>query len=246
MCIYKCKPVFGMALSLAITIMSIFLPIQYCFGAESIWDLGLNKETHEISRSDFKSWMAKKGFESFKFMFFKREPKYWRLAHCPGSGNICLEMEDLKTSSHILQKLKHPIPLSDNLYLVMEFMVEEWPEHTDLSKKDKEDAALRVFLTADVDGKKATLGLAVTRDHKSGQIMASEREPEKIKYLALPADTTHEKIWQRLSTPITASFKKAFGSYQKGEILVLGLKSDGNNTESDVKVWLKDLKIQKQ
>jgi hypothetical protein len=35
----------------------------------------------------------------------------------------------------MLQKLKNPIPLSDNLNLVMEFMVEAWPEHTDLANK---------------------------------------------------------------------------------------------------------------
>ena len=113
----------------------------------------------------------------------------------------------------------------------------------DRTKKDQEDAALRIFLTAELDGKTVHLGLAVTRDHEPGQIVSSQRKPKEIKYLALAVNTSEKKDWQRLSTPISASFQKAFGSFKEGEIIAIGLKSDGNNTASDVKVWLRELKI---
>ena len=58
--------VFSIALLFAITIMGIFLSSQSHAAAKRQWDLELDKETNEISKNDFKSWMAKKGFESFK------------------------------------------------------------------------------------------------------------------------------------------------------------------------------------
>ena len=82
-------------------------------------------------------------------------------------------MEDRKTSSHIIKKLNKPIPLSGHLNLFTEFMVEAWPKQTDLGKKDREDAALRIFLTAHLDGRNAHLGFAVTIDHEAGQIIPS-------------------------------------------------------------------------
>jgi hypothetical protein len=169
--------------------------------------------------------------------------KNWRIASCLNNKDFCLVMEDRKSSSHILKKLYNPITLSDNLNLVIEFMVERWPNQIDLAKKDQEDAALRIFLTADLDGKNVHIGFAVTKDHKPGQIMASQRKPKEIKYIALSVNTREEKVWQRLSTPIAVSFQKAFGSFNKAEIIAIGLKSDCNNTASDVKVWLRELKI---
>jgi hypothetical protein len=220
-----------------------FFPLQSYAESSILWDLELDKESSEISIKDFKTWMAKKGFESFRYALFNREPKYWRLSSCLNSEGFCLVLEDRKSSSHILTKFKDPIFLSDKLRLVMEFMVEAWPKQTDLSKKDKEDAALRIFLTTDIDGRKAHLGLAVTKDHAPGQIMVSEREPQDIKYIAVSENPTKD-IWHRTSTPIAASFQKAFGTFEKAEIIAIGLKSDGNNTSSDVKVWLRELKIE--
>ncbi len=239
----KSLAVFGIALLITVTIMDNLISPPIYAEEITLWDLELDKESEEISKDDFKSWMAKKGFESFRFYFFKREPKQWRLAPCLNREGFCLVMEDRKSSSHILTKLNNPIPLSIDLKLVIEFMVESWPNQTDLGSKDREDAALRIFLTADLDGRKVHLGLAVTRDHEPGQTMVSEREPEKIKYLALDTNTTEEKAWQRISTPIAAAFQIAFGAFEKAEILAIGLKSDGNNTVSNVKVWLRELAI---
>ncbi len=236
--------VFAMTLVLAVAIMGTLLSSQSHAEGKSIWDLELDRETNEISKNDFKSWMDRKGFQSFRYLFFERDPKKWRIAPCINNKDFCLVMEDLKSSSHILKKLNNPIPLSENLNLVMEFMVEVWPERTDLAKKDQEDAALRIFLTADLDGRNAHIGFAVTRDHEPGQILASQRKPKEIKYIALAANTTEEKVWQRLSIPIAESFQKVFGSFEKAEIIAIGLKSDGNNTSSDVKVWLRELKIE--
>ena len=240
---FKLIPVFPINLLLAIAIIGTFLSSQSNAEGINLWDLELDKETNEISKNDFKSWMDRKDFESFRYLFFERDPKNWRIVLCVNNKDFCLVMEDRKSSSHILKKLNNPIPLSDNINLVMEFMVEVWPERTDLAKKDKEDAALRIFLTADLDGRNAHIGFAVTRDHEPGQNVASQRKPKEIKYIALPVNTTDEKVWQRLSTPIAASFQKAFGSFEKAEIIAIGLKSDGNNTASDVKVWLRELKI---
>ena len=236
-------PVFAITLVLAVAIIGTLLSSQSHAEGKSLWDLGLDKEANDISKNDFKSWMNRKGFQSFRYLFFERDPKNWRIVPCVNNKGFCLVMEDRKSSSHILKKLNNPIPLSENLNLVMEFMVEVWPERTDLAKKDKEDAALRIFLTADLDGRNAHIGFAVTRDHEPGQIVASQRKPKEIKYIALPVNTTDEKVWQRLSTPIAASFQKVFGSFEKAEIIAIGLKSDGNNTASDVKVWLRELKI---
>ena len=239
----KLIPVFTIILMLAVALMGIFLISRSHAEGKSLWNLGLDKEANDISKNDFKSWMDRKGFQSFRYLFFERDPKNWRIAHCVNNKDFCLVMEDRRSSSHILKKLNNPIPLSKNLNLVMEFMVEVWPEQTDLAKKDKEDAALRIFLTADLDGRNAHIGFAVTRDHEPDQIVASQRKPREIKYIVLPVNTTDEKVWQRLSTPIAASFQKAFGSFEKAEIIAIGLKSDGNNTSSDVKVWLRELKI---
>ena len=238
----KLIAVFSTTLLLAVTITNNLLSPQSHAEEQTLWELELDQEPDDISEKDFKSWMAKKGFTSFRYYFFKREPKHWRLAACLNREDFCLVMEDRKSSSHILTTLKNPIPLSDNLNLVMEFMVEAWPNQTDLAKKDQEDAALRIFLTANLDGRKAHLGLAVTKDHVPGQIIVSQRKPKKIKYLVLAVNPT-EKVWQRTSSPIAASFLKAFGSFEKAEILAIGLKSDGNNTASDVKVWLRELAI---
>ncbi len=239
----KLIPVFTIILMLAVALMGIFLISRSYAEGKSLWNLGLGKEANDISKNDFKSWMDRKGFQSFRYLFFERDPKNWRISPCVNNKDFCLVMEDRRSSSHILKKLNNSIPLSDNLNLVMEFMVEVWPERTDLTKKDKEDAALRIFLTADLDGRNAHIGFAVTRDHESGQIVASQRKPKEIKYIALPVNITDEKVWQRLSTPIAASFQKAFGSFEKAEIIAIGLKSDGNNTASDVKVWLRELQI---
>jgi hypothetical protein len=229
---------------LAVALMGILFISRSHAEGKSLWNLELDKETNEISKNDFKSWMDRKGFQSFRYLFFERDPKNWRIAPCVNNKDFCLVMEDRKSSSHILKKLNNPIPLSEDLNLVMEFMVEVWPKQTDLSKKDQEDAALRIFLTADLDGRNAHIGFAVTRDHEPGQIIASQRKPKEIKYIALTANTIEENVWQRLDTPIASSFKKAFGSFEKAEIIAIGLKSDGNNTASDVKVWLRELKIQ--
>jgi len=236
--------VFTIILMLAVALMGILFISRSHAEGKSLWNLELDKETNEISKNDFKSWMDRKGFQSFRYLFFERDPKNWRIAPCVNNKDFCLVMEDRKSSSHILKKLNNPIPLSEDLNLVMEFMVEVWPKQTDLSKKDKEDAALRIFLTADLDGRNAHIGFAVTRDHEPGQIVASQRKPKEIKYIALPVNTIEENVWQRLDTPIASSFKKAFGSFEKAEIIAIGLKSDGNNTASDVKVWLRELKIQ--
>ena len=238
----KLIPVFAIMLFIAVPIVGTLFSLSHAEG-KSLWDLELDKETNEILKNDFKSWMDRKGFESFRYLFFKRDPKDWRLAPCLNHNDFCLVMEDLKSSSHILKKLNPPIPLSHNINLVMEFMIESWPKQTDLAKKDKEDAALRIFLTADLDGRNAHMGFAVTRDHDPGQIILSQRKPGEIKYMALAVNTADEKVWQRLSTPIADSFRKAFGSFEKAEIIAIGLKSDGNNTASDVKVWLRELKI---
>ncbi len=235
--------VFIITLMFAVAFMETLLISRSYAEGKSLWDLELDKETNEISKSNFKSWMDRKGFQSFRYLFFERDPKNWRISPCLNNKDFCLVMEDRKSSSHILKKLNNPIPLSDNLNLVLEFMVEVWPKQTDLAKKDQEDAALRIFLTAVLDGRNAHIGFAVTRDHKPGQIMASQRKPKDIKYIALAANTTEEKVWQRLSIPIAVSFQKAFGSFEKAEIIAIGLKSDGNNTASDVKVWLRELKI---
>jgi hypothetical protein len=240
---FKLIPVFAINLLLAVVIIGTLLSSQSNAEGKSLWDLELDKETNEISKSNFKAWMDRKGFQSFRYLIFKRDPKNWRIAPCLNNKDFCLVMEDRKSSSHILRKLNNPIPLSDNLILRMEFMVEVWPEQTDLSKKDQEDAALRIFLTANLDGRNAHIGFAVTRDHEPGQVMASQRKPKEIKYIALAINTKEEKVWQRLSTPIAASLQKAFGSFEKAEIIAIGLKSDGNNTGSDVKVWLRELKI---
>jgi hypothetical protein len=236
--------VFTIILMLAVALMGILFISRSHAEGKSLWNLELDKETNEISKNDFKSWMDRKGFQSFRYLFFERDPKNWRIAPCVNNKDFCLVMEDRKSSSHILKKLNNPIPLSEDLNLVMEFMVEVWPKQTDLGKKDQEDAALRIFLTADLDGRNAHIGLAVTRDHEPGQIIASQRKPKEIKYIALTANTIEENVWQRLDTPIASSFKKAFGSFEKAEIIAIGLKSDGNNTASDVKVWLRELKIQ--
>ena len=180
----KLNPVFAMTLLLTVAIMGTFLSSQSHAEGKSLWDLELDKETNEISKNNFTSLMDRKRFEPFRYLFFKRDPKYWRLAPCLNNKDFCLVMEDRKSSSHILKKLKNPIPLSDHLNLVMEFMVEVWPKKTDLAKKDQEDAALRIFLTADLDGRKAHLGFAVTRDHQPGRIMPSQRKPKEIKYIA--------------------------------------------------------------
>ncbi len=230
-------------LLLPFTIMEAFFAYQVDAAAITLWDLELDKENKEISENDFNIWMAKKGFQPFRFFLFTRKPKYWRLASCLNNENICLVMEDHKSSSHILTELENPIPLSDNLKLVMEFMVETWPKQTNLVKKDEEDAAIRIFLTADMDGRKVHLGLTVTRDHKAGQIMPSQRRPEEIKYMAIGINTTEEKVWQRVSAPIAALFQKAFGPLEKSEILAIGIKSDGNDTGSDVKAWIRELKL---
>ena len=240
---FKLIPVFPINLLLAIAIIGTFLSSQSNAEGKSLWDFELNKETNEISKSNFKTWMDRKGFQSFRYLIFERDPKNWRIAPCLNTKDLCLVMEDRKSSSHILKKLNNPIPLSDNLNLVMEFMVEEWPKQTDLSKKDQEDAALRIFLTSKLDGRNAHIGFAVTRDHEPGKVMASQRKPKEIKYIALAINTKEGKVWQRPSTPIAASFQKAFGSFEKAEIIAIGLKSDGNNTASDVKVWLRELKI---
>jgi len=235
---------FTIILMLAVALMGILFISRSHAEGKSLWNLELDKETNEISKNDFKSWMDRKGFQSFRYLFFERDPKNWRIAPCVNNKDFCLVMEDRKSSSHILKKLNNPIPLSEDLNLVMEFMVEVWQERTDLAKKDQEDEALRIFLTADLDGRNAHIGFAVTRDHEPGQIVASQRKPKEIKYIALPVNTIEENVWQRLDTPIASSFKKAFGSFEKAEIIAIGLKSDGNNTASDVKVWLRELKIQ--
>ena len=59
--------VFSITLLFAITIMGTFLSSQSRAAEKSRWDLELDKESNEISKNDFKSWMAKKGFESFGF-----------------------------------------------------------------------------------------------------------------------------------------------------------------------------------
>jgi hypothetical protein len=236
-------PVFAFSLLLVAVIIGPVLSSPSNTEEKSLWDLELSKETNEISKSNFKSWMDRKGFESFRYLFFERDPKNWRIASCLNNNNYCLVMEDRNSSSHILKKLENPILLSDNLNLFMEFMVEVWPNKTDLGKKDQEDAALRIFLTADLDGRTVHLGFAVTKDHEPGQMVSSQRKPKEIKYLALDVDTDGKKAWQRLSIPIAVSFQKAFGTFKKAEIIAIGLKSDGNNTSSDVKVWLRELKI---
>jgi hypothetical protein len=240
---FKLISVFAITPILVVAIFGTFFSSQSHAEGKSLWDLELDKETNEVSKNDFKAWMDKKGFESFRYLFFERGPKFWRLAPCLNKDDFCLVMEDPKTSSHILKKLNKPILLTDNLKLLMEFLVETWPMQTDLGKKDQEDAALRIFLTANLDGKNAHLGFAVTRDHEPGQIVASQRKPKEIKYMVLAVNTAEEKVWQHLSTPIASAFQKAFGSFEKAEIIAIGLKSDGNNTASDVKVWLRELKI---
>lgn len=239
----KSKSSLGITFLIILTIMCMenIPSTRGSCSAKSLWDLELDKE---VSKADFNSWMDEKGFEAFRWFLLKRDPEYWRVDPCPAMENFCLIMEDRKTSSHIFAKLKKPVALSADLKLIMEYMVEKWPEETDLAKKNREDAALRVFLTADLDGAKVHLGLAATRDHKPGEVIASERKPEDIKYLVLAMKTSEKGVWLHSSTPVAASFRKAFGSFEKGKILAIGLKSDGNNTDSDVKVWLRELKLE--
>jgi len=54
---FKLIPVFAINLLLAVVIIGTLLSSQSNAEGKSLWDLELDKETNEISKSNFKAWM---------------------------------------------------------------------------------------------------------------------------------------------------------------------------------------------
>lgn len=168
------------------------------------------------------AWMKKHGWEEQR-----GSADRWRIA---GGALHVMQVED---STTIGTERGFPIDAHAAPMLSFRFKVSEWPAKGDLRKKDKEDAALRVFVIFDRGGgllsPPDTLGYAFASSNPVGAVITAERF-DNVKYIPIATAAGYDRGFIEVRRDLVADYKAAFGRAPP-KIKAIGVKSDGNNTD---------------
>lgn len=189
--------------------------------------------------------MEDNGFKPFNYLLFKRRPAHWRIGPCEGDPGSCLVMQEHDSSSHIIYPFEPGLAVGDSLTVELGYRVKLQAEGAQLSQKDKEDAPLRIFLSFRTKDDLLHLALTDSVAHAAGTVVKSERKPDNIRYYMLP-DRLEDEGYRTASFPVKAIFQKAFGPWDAGELVAIGIKSDSNNLGGDSLTYLKTLRLVRQ
>ncbi|NNJ98280.1 MAG: DUF3047 domain-containing protein, partial [Gammaproteobacteria bacterium] len=207
-----------------------------------VWRLDLATESQKVAPEDFAAWMEKKGFQPFKYLFFKRRPEHWRIGPCDGAPQPCLVLQEKDSSSHIVYFFEPALGVGDTLAVELAYLVKVQPEGARLDRKNKEDAPLRIFLSFQTKDDLLHLALTDSAAHAAGTVVKSEREPDNIRYYVLP-DRLEAEGYQTGTFSVKTIFQKVFGSEDPGELVAIGIKSDSNNLGGESLTYLKTLRL---
>lgn len=118
--------------------------------------------------------------------------------------------------------------------LVVRFRVDQWPHDADLSERDTEDSALRVFVVFDRGGgwfhPPHTLGYAFASSNTVGTFVTSDRF-DNVKYLPVVNARDYDGGWIEIERDLVADYVAAFGE-RPPRIEAIALKADGNDTNA--------------
>jgi len=211
-------------------------------GDTEVWRLDIATESREVGPEAFPAWMETKGFQPFKYLFFRRRPEHWRIGPCEGAPEPCLVLQEKESSSHIIYPFEQALAVGDTLIVELAYLVKVQPEGARLDRKDKEDAPLRIFLTFRTNNDLLQLALTDSAAHAAGTVVKSERKPDNIRYYMLP-ERSEADVYQTRRFPVKTIFHKVFGSRDPGELVAIGIKSDSNNLGGESLTYLKTLRL---
>jgi len=211
-------------------------------GGTEVWRLDLATESGDVVPEDFPAWMETKGFQPFKYLFFKRRPEHWRIGPCDGASQSCLVLQENASSSHIIYPFEQALVVGDTLMVELAYLVKVQPDGASLDQKDKEDAPLRIFLSFQTKDELLHLALTDSAAHEEGTVVKSERKPDNIRYYMLP-ERSEAEGYHAGRFPVKNIFQKVYGPRDPGELVAIGIKSDSNNLGGESLTYLKTLRL---
>ncbi len=150
-------------------------------------------------------------------------------------------------STTIGTKKGFPIETARFPILKLRVMATILPKGAHLKAKSTEDAALRVFVLFDKGGgflsPPCTLGYAIGSTEPVGSVITSERF-EQVKYIVVASGPSAVGKWLDLKRDLLADYRKAFGAGRVPAIKAVGIKSDGNNTNSPAAAVVSHISLQ--
>ncbi|MBI4866482.1 MAG: DUF3047 domain-containing protein [Candidatus Wallbacteria bacterium] len=180
--------------------------------------------------TDFQAFFKAGGWDSER-----DEPTNWSLER-PSGGFAHVRMPSADDSVQIGHKVG-PYDVAPNPILRMKFRIDRVPPGADISRKNKEDAAFRLFVVFDKkDGMIVpnTIGYAWTTANEVGSFIRSDRSMLKnVWYVVIGKGEGEAGQWQTVERDVEADYRRAFKiSGPVPRIVAIGMKADTNDTHT--------------